>query len=48
MKRRKGKPKRSIIASKRIERAILLIREEKVILDSDIAALYGVETKALV
>jgi len=40
--------KRSIIPHERIERAILLIRGEKVILDADIAALYGVETKALV
>ena len=31
-----------------IERAIRLIRGEKVILDADIAALYGVPTKALV
>ncbi len=38
---------RSIIPSERIERAILLIRGEKVILDADLAALYGVETKVL-
>lgn len=31
----------------RIEQAILLVRGEKVILDSALAALYGVETKAL-
>jgi hypothetical protein len=31
----------------RIERAILLIRGQKVMLDSDLAELYGVETKAL-
>jgi hypothetical protein len=30
-----------------IERRILLIRGQKVMLDSDLAALYGVETKAL-
>jgi hypothetical protein len=30
-----------------IERAILLLRGSKVMLDSDLAALYGVETKAL-
>jgi len=29
-------------------RAILLIRGEKVLLDHDLAALYGVETRALV
>jgi hypothetical protein len=31
-----------------IERTILLIRSEKVMLDADLAALYGVETKTLV
>ncbi len=31
----------------RIERAILSIRGEKVMLDSDLAELYGVETKVL-
>lgn len=31
-----------------IERRILLVRNQKVILDQDIAELYGVETKALV
>jgi len=31
----------------RIERAILFIRGEKVMLDSDLAELYGVETKRL-
>ncbi|HEY2971292.1 MAG TPA: ORF6N domain-containing protein [Pyrinomonadaceae bacterium] len=35
------------IPIERVERAILLIRGEKVILDADLAALYGVETKAL-
>ena len=37
----------SIIPMERIERSILLIRGEKVMLDSDLAELYGVETKAL-
>ncbi|HEY2512130.1 MAG TPA: ORF6N domain-containing protein [Polyangiaceae bacterium] len=32
----------------RIASAILLLRREKVMLDADLAALYGVETKALV
>jgi len=32
----------------RIEKAILLIRGQKVMLDTDLAALYGVETRALV
>lgn len=31
-----------------IESTILIIREEKVILDADLAALYGVETRALI
>jgi hypothetical protein len=37
----------SLIPMERIERAILLIRGEKVMLDSDLAELYGVETKRL-
>jgi len=32
----------------RIENAILLLRGQKVLLDADLAELYGVETKALV
>lgn len=36
------------IPVERIEQAIFLIREQKVILDADLATLYGVETKALV
>lgn len=36
------------VAPARIERAILLVRGERVILDAKIAALYGVPTKALV
>ena len=35
------------IPSERIERAILLIRGQKVMLDADLAELYGVPTKAL-
>jgi hypothetical protein len=38
----------SLIPAERIERSILLLRGEKVILDSEIAALYGVETRTLV
>ena len=34
----------SLISTERIERAILVIRGQKVMLDSDLAALYGVET----
>ena len=38
----------SIVAAERIEAAILLLRGQKVLLDADLAALYGVETRALV
>jgi hypothetical protein len=41
------KDKKSVIAVERIERSILLIRGEKVMLDADMAALYGVTTKRL-
>ena len=41
----KGK---SLIPVECIERSILLIRGHKVILDADLAALYGVETKQLI
>jgi hypothetical protein len=37
----------SLIPTERIERAILLIRGEKVMLDTDLAVIYGVSTKAL-
>ena len=40
--------KKSIISAERIKQSILLIRSEKVILDSDLAELYGVETRILV
>jgi hypothetical protein len=36
------------VPAERIERSILLIRGHKVILDADLAALYGVETKQLI
>ncbi len=39
---------KSLIPIERIERSILLIRGHKVILDADLAALYGVETKQLI
>jgi hypothetical protein len=39
---------RSLIPTERIERSILLIRGQKVLLDTDLASLYGVETKRLV
>jgi hypothetical protein len=40
------KPK-SIIQPVRIEKSILLIRGEKVIIDADLASFYGVSTKRL-
>ena len=40
--------KQPLVSVERIEQAILLIREEKVILDAELAVLYGVETKVLV
>jgi len=43
----KKKSSHSIIPSERIERSILLVRGHKVLLDSDLAELYGVETKVL-
>ena len=39
--------KDSLISVERIEQAILLIRGQKVMLDTDLAALYQVPTKAL-
>ena len=40
--------KQSLIPVDRIEKAILLVRRHKVMLDADLAALYGVETRVLV
>jgi len=39
--------RKAIVPEKRIEQAILLIRGDKVLLDADLAALYGVETGML-
>lgn len=39
--------KKALISIERIEQKILLLRGQKVILDRDLAALYGVETNAL-
>lgn len=41
-------PSRSLIPAERIEKAIYLLRGHKVMLDRDLADLYGVETRALV
>lgn len=40
--------KTTIVPSERILRLILLVRGQKVILDADMAALFGVETRVLV
>ena len=37
----------AVIPAKRIEKAILLIRGHKVMLDADLAGLYGVSTASL-
>jgi hypothetical protein len=39
---------KSLVSVEKIEKAILLIRGQKVMLDADLAALYGVETRVLV
>lgn len=41
------KKKKVVVPRERISQAILFIRGHKVMLDSDLAALYGVETKVL-
>jgi hypothetical protein len=41
------KSSQALVPAERIERSILFIRDQKVMLDSDLAELYGVETKAL-
>ena len=38
---------KNLVPLERTERSILLIQEQKVILDIDLAELYGVPTKAL-
>mgnify|MGYP001062529320 CR=1 FL=1 len=42
-----GKATASLIPAERIERSILLLRGQKVMLDKDLASLYGVETKTV-
>jgi len=44
----KNIPGKSLIPLERIQKAILLVRRQKVILDADLAGLYGVETRVLV
>jgi len=41
---KKKTPSKSMIPAERVENAIYLIREQKVMLDTDLAELYGVET----
>ena len=43
----KEKGRKGAIALERFENLILLIRDERVILDNDLARLYGVETRRL-
>jgi len=40
-------PEQSLVAPASIESKVLLLRGQRVMLDADLAALYGVETKAL-
>ena len=40
--------KQVLVPVERIERAILLIRAQKVMLDADLAELYGVEPRVLI
>ena len=40
--------KQSLVPVESIEKAILLVRKQKVLLDANLAALYGVETRVLV
>jgi hypothetical protein len=44
----KTQPPKPLIPQERIEKSILLIRDQKVMLDQDLAELYEVETKVLV
>jgi len=44
---REKAPAKSLIPIERVERKIYLLREEKVMLDSDLAELYGVSAKRL-
>jgi len=47
MKKRATNGKKSLVPVAQIEKAILLIRGQKVMLDRDLAELYGVETRTL-
>lgn len=43
----KSKDNQNLIPARRIESAILMVRGQRVLLDRDLAALYGVETRVL-
>lgn len=45
---RTGQQRRAAIPAERIERSILVLSRHKVLLDADLAALYGMETRVLV
>ncbi|MDY6950382.1 MAG: ORF6N domain-containing protein [Thermodesulfobacteriota bacterium] len=47
MKKRTAKDKNALVPAERIETAILLIGGQKVMLDRDLAELYGVETRVV-
>ena len=48
MAKKNQSTRKSVVPAKQIERSILLIRGEKVMLDRDLAELYAVETRVLV
>ncbi len=45
--RKEGVSKASLIPAERVAQAIVLVRGQRVLLDRDLAVLYGVETRAL-
>ncbi len=47
MAKKKATSPKSLIPAERIEQSILLIRGQKVMLDADLAEMYGVETRVL-
>ena len=47
MATKKQSPSKAVIPTEQISQSILVVRGEKVILDTDLAALYGVQTKDL-
>ncbi len=48
MRRQAATLQQGLVALDRIERAILVLRDQRVMLDEDLASLYGARTKALV